>query len=349
MRRKSSISRFDTRISKCYTINTFMSYTITQESFDSLAACADDPHCSVNWSYVFLLPVWLKLWWSEFKPGADLYLGAVRKDGKVIGIAPLLLKDGLASFVGSADVCDYLDFIIAPGAETDFFNTVLDDLKHKGVNRLELHCLRPESTVLTTLSGLARSRGYDVVIHPEDVSVEMDLPSSFDAYLEMLDTKQRHEVKRKLRRLQEAGKIEFRILDDGAEIRTWMDTFLKMFTESRSDKAAFLTSQKESFFRALAVAMSGVKLLRMGVLTLDTQPAAMILYFDYKNGAYLYNSGYDPQYTSLSVGLLSKVLCIQECINQGKKKYDFLKGNEIYKYHLGGKEVALSNCLINIK
>ena len=326
-----------------------MSYTITHESFDSLSSIWSDPKHRLNWNLVFVLPVWLKLWWQEFKPEAKLYLGAVRRDGEIIGIAPLLLKDERASFIGSADVCDYLDFVVAPGEESDFFRVVLDDLKQKGITLFDLHCLRPESTVLTKLVDIARNRGHEVLSQPEDVSVELDLPSTWEGYLEMLETKQRHEVKRKLRRLLETGKVDFRIVEDGAAIQKAMDVFLKMFTESRSDKAAFLTSQKESFFRALADTMSRAKLLRMGILELDTLPTAMILYFDFNGGAYLYNSGYDPQYTSLSVGLMSKVLCIQESIRQGKKKFDFLKGNEIYKYHLGGKEVTLSNCQITLK
>ena len=326
-----------------------MSYTITRETFDSLTSYWDDPKHRLEWNLVFVLPAWLKLWWQEFKPDAELYLGAVRRQGEIIGIAPLQLKDDTASFIGSRDVCDYLDFVITPGAESDFFRVLLDDLNQKGIKRLDLSCLRPESTVLTRLVDIARTRGYEVLCQPEAVSVELDLPPTFDEYLEMLDTKQRHEVKRKLRRLLEAGKIDFQILEDGAAIHKGMDVFLKMFTESRSDKAAFLTNQKESFFRSLADTMSGVNLLRMGVLELDTRPTAMILYFDFNGGAYLYNSGYDPDYTGLSVGLMSKVLCIQESIRQGKKKYDFLKGNEVYKYQLGGKEVTLSNCQITIK
>ena len=326
-----------------------MNYTITQETFDSLTSFWTDPKRNLEWDLVFTLPAWLRLWWSEFKPGTDLYLGAVRREGEIIGIAPLQLKDSTASFVGSRDVCDYLDFVVAPGAEGDFFRVLIDDLKQKGINKLDLSCLRPESTVQTRLVNIARERGYEVVCQPEDVSVELDLPHTFDEYLEMLDTKQRHEVKRKMRRLLEAGKIDFRILEGTADIHKGMDIFLKMFTESRSDKAAFLTSQKESFFRSLADTMSVVKLLRMGVLELDSKPTAMILYFDFNGGAYLYNSGYDPEYTGLSVGLMSKVLCIQESIKQSKKKYDFLKGNEVYKYHLGGKEVVLSNCKITFK
>jgi CelD/BcsL family acetyltransferase involved in cellulose biosynthesis len=273
----------------------------------------------------------------------------VRQNGLIIGIAPLQIQNGEASFIGSVDVCDYLDFIVEPGKEKEFYGTLLDDLKQQDVRLLNLSCLRPDSSALTGLVEVARDWGSEVIIKPEDVSVEMDLPATFDEYLGILDAKQRHEVRRKMRRLMEAGKVEFRVLEDGAAIRSGMDDFLKMFTESRSDKAAFLTTQKESFFRALAETMSDIKLLRMGILELDSRPTAIILYFDFNEGAYLYNSGYAPEYDNLSVGLMSKVFCIRESINQGKKKYDFLKGNEIYKYRLGGKEVVLSNCRITIK
>src|SRR3989304_3135434 len=115
-----------------------MSYTITQESFDSLASLWTDPKRHLEWDLVFTLPAWLKLWWQDFKPSSELYLGAVRRQGEIIGIAPLQLKDNTASFVGSRDVCDYLDFVVAPGADSDFFRVLIDDLKQKGINRLDL-------------------------------------------------------------------------------------------------------------------------------------------------------------------------------------------------------------------
>jgi len=253
-----------------------------------------------------------------------------------------------ASLLGSVDVCDYLDFVVAPGSENDFFSTLLNDLKQKGVTHLDLKSLRPDSTVLTNLVGLAQSRQYEVLCQPEDVSLELDLPSTWEEYLAILTAKQRHEVRRKLRRLWEAGKVDYHIIEGRASVKNAMDIFLKMFTESRSDKAAFLTSQRESFFRSLANAMAKDGLLRLGVLELDSIPTAMVMCFDYNGCVYLYNSGYDPQYESLSVGLLSKVLCIKESIEKGKKRFDFLKGNEIYKYHLGGREIPLYNCQITI-
>jgi len=128
-----------------------------------------------------------------------------------------------------------------------------------------------------------------------------------------------------------------------------MDTFLKLFSLSREEKASFITDQVESFFRSLAEAMAEIGLLRFGILKVDTLPAAMIMGFDYNEAMYLYNSAYDPIYSHLSVGLLSKVLCIKESIQRSRKKWDFLKGGEPYKYHIGGREIPLYKCQITIK
>ena len=278
-----------------------------------------------------------------------MYLGAIRQGEEILGIAPLLVRGGKASIIGSADVCDYLDFVVAPGMETDFFNVLLDDLRQKGINQLELESLRSDSTVLTSLVGIAQNRKYEVLCQPVDVSLELDLPSTWEEYLAILTAKQRHEVRRKLRRLLEAGTVDYHIVKDSAAVNDAVDIFLKMFTESRSDKAAFLTSQRELFFRSLADTMARAGLLRLGILELDSMPTAAIMYFDYNGCIYLYNSGYDPQYNSLSAGLLSKVLCVKESIEEGKKRFDFLKGDETYKYHLGGREVTLYSCHITIK
>jgi len=276
-------------------------------------------------------------------------LRAVWQREKIIGIAPLLVKEKTASIVGSADVCDYLDFVVAPGVERDFFSALLDDLREKGITHLDLRPLRPDSTVLTHLVGIAQNRKHEVLCHKEGVSVELDLPSTWDKYLATLDKKQRHEVRRKLRRLWEAGNVDYHCVEVRQEVGDFMDTFLNLFSLSREEKASFMTNQMESFFRSLAEAMAEIGLLRFGILKVDTLPAAMIMGFDYNEAMYLYNSAYDPNYSYLSVGLLSKVLCIKESIQRGRKKWDFLKGGEPYKYHIGGREIPLYRCQITIK
>ena len=324
-------------------------YTLTAQSFDSLASSWTDLRHRLAWNSVFALPCWLEAWWREFASGAEKLLYAVRQDGNVIGIAPLLVKEGGASFIGHADVCDYLDFVIAPGKEPLFFTVLLDNLGQEGVSELYLEPLRPDSSVLASLVDVAKGRGCEISCIIEDVSLELDLPATWEEYLEMLNAKQRHEVRRKLRRLWESGDVDYCVVEDAEAVPYIIDTFLKLFRESREDKATFMTARMESFFRSMANTMAEVGLLRLGILQFNSLPVAAVMYFDYKDTVYLYNSGYDPQYNSLSVGLLSKVLCIKDSIQRGKRRFDFMKGAEVYKYRLGGREVPIYRCQIIIK
>ncbi len=325
-----------------------MNYSIIEDNLEVLKSYRADSQQKLNWRSVFVLPEWMQVWRQAFGVGIEMRIRTVREGDKVIGIAPLMVKDGVALLIGDTDVCDYLDFIVTPGREKKFFNIILDELKKSGVRRLDLKHVRPDSTVLTSLAPLAQNRGLEVETVQDNVSYEMELTASFDEYLESLSTKQRHEVRRKLRRLNEEGSIEYRFVNVGAAVPDTMDAFFKMFVESRRDKANFMTEKMASFFRLLADTMARAGLLKLGVLELDGRPLAEIMCFDYQGCIYLYNSGYDPQYTALSAGLLSKVLAIKDSIEKGRKKFDFLKGAEAYKYHLGGREVPLFRCQITI-
>ncbi len=323
-------------------------YTINVESFDSITSVWNDLRHRLSWGSVFVLPAWLKVWWEAFGGETELYLRTVRHGEEIIGFAPLLVNEETASFVGGANVCDYLDFVILPRREKDFFEVLLDDLSGKGVKKLDLKPLRPDSTVLNHLPSIARKRRYYVNCCPEDVSLELDLPSTWNEYLAILNSKQRHEVRRKLRRLWAAGNVEHHCVEVSREVEDYLDTFLNLFSLSKDEKASFMSPAMESFFRSLAKAMAEIGLLRLGVLQLDKVPAAMTIGFDFNDSHYLYNSAYDPQFSDLSVGLLCKILCLKESIEKGKKKWNFLKGGEPYKYQLGGQEIPLHSCQITI-
>ena len=312
-------------------------YTYWRKSSDALV-----------WSCPFVLPPWLKVWWNIFGVTSEFYLCAVRHKRDLIGLAPLRLIDHSAAFIGSTDVCDYQDFIVAPGKGDAFFSVLLDNLNQQGITRLNLKPLRQESMALTRLVEVAKAKGCEVACHPMDVTLELDLPASWDEYLLMLTGKQRHEVRRKLRRLEEAGSIRYRVVDDVHDVRQEIETFFKLFKSSREDKENFMTDEMATFFRSMAEAMAAEKLVKLYFLDVNEKPAASVICFDYNLRTYLYNNGFDVNFSTLSVGLLCKVFSIRDSIENEKQKYDFLKGSETYKYRLGGQEVPLYECKIQL-
>lgn len=323
-----------------------MAFTVSSEDFNWYSATWRDGTDSLPWDTFFVLPPWVRVWEEYFAPDSDSRFLAVRQDDRLIGIAPLIIRDNIAHLTGSSDVCDFVDFIVADGVETEFSGALFDYLINNGITALQMPSLRPDSIAQRWLLPLARERGYQTSLKREDISLECNLPTTWEDYLMRLSTKQRHEVRRKLRRLDEAGEVKYRFIENTAEIPAFMEVFLNFFVESRADKAMFLTDHMNDFFRAMTLATSEVGLLRPGLLELNGIPVAAVLCFDYQDTIYLYNSGYDPEYRSLSVGIASKVLYIKDAIERGKKRFDFLKGNEHYKFQLGGEEIPIVECRV---
>jgi CelD/BcsL family acetyltransferase involved in cellulose biosynthesis len=323
-------------------------YIVKQESFKNLSSIRHNSKHSLMWECLFVLPEWLETWWIEFGNETELQILSIRQQDEILGLAPLQIKGKRASLIGGSNVCDYLDFIVAVEKEQVFFKALLDHLGQQGIEDLDLGLLRPDSTVFLNLISVAENQGCEVLTGSEDISLELDLPASWESYLSMLKGKQRHEIKRKFRRLHEAGDIKFRIVEDPSTISEQLPIFLKLFKLSSDEKSHFMTEQMSSFFRSLTIAMAKANILKLYILDLNATPVAVSMCFDFNDALHLYNSGFDPRYRALSVGLLCKVLSLKDAIERGRQKYDFLKGAETYKYRLNAREVPLYRCRIRL-
>ncbi len=325
------------------------SIKIKTESFERLESFFLNNNSNLDWDCLFVLPLWLKTWWDTFGNNDVPTILTGYRNGKLIGIAPLRVKENTARFIGDENVCDYQDMVVAPSHHYEFIEAILSFLRKKGVRFLQLGTLRPDSISLTQLPDLAKQMGYTIEYNQVAFSYEILLPPTWDSYLKMLAGKQRHEIRRKLRRLNEAGEIRLRVIKRPAEISENMDTFFSMFKASRPDKSEFLTDHMVSFFSLLAQRMAQQGFLRMYFLDIDRMPAAGVMCFDFNNILFLYNNGYNPQFSHLSPGFLSKVYSIRNSIDQGKLRYDLLKGDEGYKKRLGSTPVPLYHLKIDLE
>ena len=120
-----------------------------------------------------------------------------------------------------------------------------------------------------------------------------------------------------------------------------MQRFFTLLRASSPDKEEFLTPEREKFFLDVARESASRDHFRLDFLEVGGTEVAACICFDYGGAFLLYNSGYDPSYSRLSVGLLNKALSIRTAIEEGRKVFNFLKGDERYKYNLGGQDKAV--------
>lgn len=136
----------------------------------------------------------------RFQPAAGARFLAVRDSGALVGLISLLVTDRTVSFLGDPSICDYMDFAFSAGHEEEVVAASLDALLAEGHRAFDFWGLREGSPSLTLLPQLAEARGLHVRLEDEAVCPQLDLPPTWDQYLQLLSGKNRHELRRKQRR-----------------------------------------------------------------------------------------------------------------------------------------------------
>ena len=287
-------------------------------------------------------PVWHRAWWSHFGEGRTPVYLAVREGGALAGVVPLMQDSDILALAGDPEICDYTDVAVPETALPGVF-AAIDALPWR---TLHLWGLPEESPALAAALRWGEERGYDTETDFEAVCPRISLPqgaggheNAWDAYLASLSKKDRHELKRKLRRFGEAGNTtRLRALRAGTEVAEALDTFFLLHRISHRGKAEFMTPRMEAFFREMAVGLADAGLARLYLVEVDGRPVAAQLAFVSGDELLLYNSGYDPAYAHASIGIATKALTLQAAIAEGMRTYDFLRGAEPYKYDLGATD-----------
>jgi CelD/BcsL family acetyltransferase involved in cellulose biosynthesis len=162
-----------------------------------------------------------------------------------------------------------------------------------------------------------------------------------------LNKKNRHELRRKRRRLEEAG--GWTIAETSAETLAGdLETFFDLHAASTRAKADFLTEDVKRFFRHICSHLEEEGWLSLRSLVFEGKPLAAVLGFVYRGRQLLYNSGYDPEYNRLGPGFVLMSEEIRLAIEAGLTEVDFLRGNEKYKYDLGATDQSLVHLTVEL-
>jgi CelD/BcsL family acetyltransferase involved in cellulose biosynthesis len=306
----------------------------------------------------FTTPQWQEIWWQHFGGDLDLVVLLARDEaGTLVGIAPLYAfeQEGqrILQLVGGVEVSDYLDFIIDREWEEAVYRAFLMFLQEEQApdwQVLDLHCLPGDSPTRTDLlCGICEECCPGAVeAQEQEAAPYIPLPDDWEVYLANLDKKQRHEIRRKMRRAARETQVEWYRVQDQDRLEKEVEIFLQLHRASHPEKDAFMTPQMEAFFRDMAQVTLEAGWLSLYTIKMDDNPVASMWCFDYGDDLLVYNSGYDPSWRpELSSGIVLLSYCIQDAIERGKKRFDFMRGDEAYKYRFGAVHAAVYRLIIH--
>lgn len=253
------------------------------------------------------------------------------------GIAALAHdSDGTIGFAGG-ELTDEQDVVARPDDAADVAEALGAWLASQRAPRVRLDYVPEETPTAKAAARPLRDAGYEVHVERLVTAPRVALPEDFDTFVQGLTKKERHELRRKIRRLETGRRVAFRFSAE-SERAAVLDRFVALHRRSRGEKAEFMTEETERLFRDLADALAARGWLRLGVLDVDGAAAAVLFAFAFEGTLALYNAAYDPALASLSVGIVGHAYAVRSAIGEGIHTYDLLRGDEPYKYDLGAED-----------
>ena len=329
-----------------------MKYTIHKD-FSEIDSQAWNALLSVSISdNPFLRYEYQRTWWEHRGGGewekADLILITASEDDKLIGIAPLFISDydgqSALLLIGSIEISDYLDLIVRTDDHARFISGLFDFLATDEVRAgsprpynwsgVDWYNLPDSSITLTALKEEAAKRGWT---HLEEIyrpTPRIALNGDFDEYLSRVEKKQRHEIRRKMRRAEESGRGVRWFISDMADVDAEIDAFLSLMEQDQG-KAGFLREPMRNQMRAVIRTAQENGWLWLAFLEADGQRIAAALNFDYNNKLWGYNAGVNRAFMELSPGWVLLAHILQWACENKRTEFDFMRGDEEYKYRFG--------------
>jgi CelD/BcsL family acetyltransferase involved in cellulose biosynthesis len=319
---------------------------ITPETWTALVeqSIADTPFSR----YEYLSEWWKTLGGGEWQVGVGsrppvLVLVSAAENDQLIGIAPLFITeyDGQSALMllGSIEISDYLDLIVREQDLSRFLSGLLDFLASSLADdwsALDWYNLPDTSPTLAALKAEADTRGWT---HHQEIyrpTPRIPLNRSFEEYLSRIDKKQRHEIRRKMRRAAESEKnVRFYVVDGTEDLQAEIDAFFHLMVQA-PEKEQFLHDAMREQMTVTVQNAHKYGYLWLAFLEIDGDKTAASLNFDYRNKLWGYNSGVSREHMELSPGWVLLAHTIQWCCENGRYEFDFMRGDEEYKYRFGG-------------
>ena len=277
------------------------------------------------------------------RPGA-LRLITITRGEELLAVLPMeFTPTGFLESIGHA-TSDYLDPLVDPALQPQAWAAILallDDLWDRELKAVTFHNVRHDSPAREILPNAAAAHGLTCDQTVVNNAARIKLPPTWENYLDSLDSHERKELRRKIRKAEEQAKAQLFIMDNTNWDESRLNTALNLVEAADATKGEWFAMNVRPMLVKIAFALAREGRLRLLMLMLGEVPAAALFEFSSPSGPLLYNSGYDPNQRQWSPGAVMFGLALKEAIENKAQVFDLLRGREEYKYRLGAVDDPL--------
>ena len=301
-----------------------------------------------------------RAWWQAHGSGAEDVSIAARNpaNGEILGYLPLMRRPDGVIYSGATLHIDYATVLLAPVSggshQTQVVTTAADAVADALADALlarnepiNLMRIRPadqaHTRMVAAIQRAATRAGRTATYDVEEPAPFIDLRgiNTLDEHLDRLDKKQRHEIRRKVRRGEAAG-VEILASDD---LLADLPEFIRLHRARWGERGLFTNSPKgveeEIFLRELFATVSGDTVTMLMARNEEFGTFAAGLFLRDAGAIRYWNAGGDAAARALSPGVLLFVHGVTLAIKEEREQFDFLRGNEAYKYECGAVDAQV--------
>jgi len=261
-----------------------------------------------------------------------------------------------AVFFGASYHADYATVLAAPadleavcGAAADY----LAGPTPEPWDVVDLRRLRRDDPAADALQSAFEARAshacWAVSREEEEVCPVLTLPAEldFEAYLDTLDKKERHEIRRKIRRAEAAGPVALEKSDgSAADLEAFVDLHQRRWGADGLFPPTEGGAASRRFFAGLIDSCGPAGIVELHFLTVGGRRIAAGVTMVDAQTVYYYNAGVDPDARDLSPGVVMVACYVKQAIERGARRLDFMRGNEPYKYAWGAVDEPIDRLLV---
>ena len=296
--------------------------TAARDLYEEWAELADRTAASP-----FAHPGWVGAWADAFA-GRPLSLYGVRRDGRLVGMAPFL--EGRTGVVSPTNWHTPQFGFVAADAEAR--DDLAAGLVTRGRHRLDLSFLDAGSDDERAVR--KATAGRLVVERTIQRSPYVEIDGDWDAYRRTVGSKRLREVRRRRRRLAAEGALSVEFHTRGEDLDRMLDEgFAAEGSGWKADRGTAIVSRPETraFYREVARWAAGRGSLVLAFLRVDGRVAAFDLCLAQDDRTYVLKGGYDPAFRAFAPRTLLLHDSLERAFAQGARSYEFLGANEDYK------------------